>query len=185
MLFVSIIGCFNKLNNLNKWENVPVCLADREGRVAMTKLRLGKHDFMKTTCLISLLINEMMRSGIINPHFLYYPVFYDQKTKNQFLNPNLGIKDALLLQSKIIPMNNEILSQWSFTHNKAIVGPVPTVVQAAVGLEQEEAAGLVVIISRDAGHTQTLPLSQQFLLPGEASMVGAGLGSEVTAGHKA
>ena len=63
------------------------------------------------------------------------------------------------------------------THNEGVVGPVAAVVQAAVGLEQDEAAGPVVVIGGDAGHPQTLPLSQQLLLPREAPVVRAGLRS--------
>lgn len=69
------------------------------------------------------------------------------------------------------------------THDEAAVSAVAAVVQAAVGLEQEEAAGPVVIVGGDARHPQTLPLPQQLLLPGEAPVVRAGLGSGAAAGH--
>lgn len=57
------------------------------------------------------------------------------------------------------------------------------VVQAAIGLEQEEATGTVVIIGSDARHPQTFPLSQQLLFPGEPPMVRADLRSGVTGTH--
>lgn len=70
----------------------------------------------------------------------------------------------------------------SLTHNEAVVSAVTAVVQAAVGLEQEEPTGSVVVIGSDARHPETLPLSQQLLLPGEAPVVWAGLRSGVTGG---
>lgn len=73
-----------------------------------------------------------------------------------------------------------VLLNWPLTHNEAAVPTITAVVQAAVGLEQEEAAGSVVVIGGDARHPQTLPLSQQLFLPREASMVRAGLRSGVT-----
>lgn len=38
------------------------------------------------------------------------------------------------------------------THNKAVVSTITAVVQTAVGLEQEEATGLVIVIGGDARH---------------------------------
>lgn len=69
------------------------------------------------------------------------------------------------------------------THNEAVVSTVTAVVQTAIGLEQEEPAGSVVVIGGDARHPQTLPLSQQLLLPGEAPVMWAGLRSGATGGH--
>lgn len=71
----------------------------------------------------------------------------------------------------------------SSTHSEGVVSAVTAIVQTAVGLEQEEAAGPVVIVRGDARHPQALPLSQQLLLPREASMMRAGLRSGVTGGH--
>lgn len=73
-----------------------------------------------------------------------------------------------------------VLLNWPLTHNEAAVATITAVVQAAVGLEQEEAAGSVVVIGSDARHPQTLPLSQQLFFPREASVVRAGLRSGVT-----
>lgn len=69
------------------------------------------------------------------------------------------------------------------THNEAVVSTITAVVQTAVGLEQEEAAGSVVVIGGDARHPQTLSLSQQLFFPRDAPVVRAGLGSGVTGGH--
>lgn len=71
------------------------------------------------------------------------------------------------------------------THVESVVCTVPAVEQAAVGLEQEEPAGSMVVVGGDARHPQTLPLPQQLLLPREAPVVRAGLGSGVTGGHTA
>lgn len=76
-----------------------------------------------------------------------------------------------------------VLLNWPLTHNEAAVPTITAVVQAAVGLEQEEAAGSVVVIGGDARHPQTLPLSQQLFFPREASVVRAGLRSGVTREH--
>lgn len=59
----------------------------------------------------------------------------------------------------------KVLINCPFTHNEAVVSTIAAVVQAAVGLEQEESTGTVVIIGGDARHPQTLPLPQQLLLP--------------------
>lgn len=77
----------------------------------------------------------------------------------------------------------KIFLSCMLTHSKGVVSTVAAVVQTAVGLEQEKAAGMVVVIGSDARHPQTLPLSQQLLLSGEAPMVRAGLRSEVTGKH--
>lgn len=69
------------------------------------------------------------------------------------------------------------------THNEAVVSTITAVVQTAVGLEQEEATGSVVIIGGNARHPQTLPLSQQLLLTREAPVVRAGLKAGATGGH--
>lgn len=76
-----------------------------------------------------------------------------------------------------------VLFKCPLTYNKAVVYTITAIVQTAVGLEQEEATGTVVIIGGDARHPQTFPLSQQLLLPGETPMVRAGLSSGVTGGH--
>lgn len=77
----------------------------------------------------------------------------------------------------------KVLLNCPLTHNEALVSTITAVVQAAVGLEQEEAAGTVVIIGGDARNPQTFPLTQQLLLPGEAPVVRAGLRSRATGGH--
>ncbi len=103
---------------------------------------------------------------------------------------------------KLHPLEKELLSHWfiqhsvilccaamkvflkcPLTHNEAVVSTITAVVQTAVGLEQEEAAGSVVIIGGDARHPQTFPLSQQLLLSREAPVMRAGLRSGVTGGH--
>lgn len=66
------------------------------------------------------------------------------------------------------------------TYSEAVVSTITAVVQTAVCLVQEEAAGTVVIVGGDTRHPQTFPLSQQLLLPGEAPVVRAGLRSGVT-----
>lgn len=76
-----------------------------------------------------------------------------------------------------------VLLNLTLTHNEAVVSTITAVVQSAVGLEQDEAAGTVVIIGGDARYPQTFPLSQQFLLPREAPVARAGLRSGVTGGH--
>lgn len=53
----------------------------------------------------------------------------------------------------------EVIFSSPLTHNKAVVSTITAVVQAAVGLEQEEATGLVIVIGGDARHPQTLPFS--------------------------
>ena len=77
----------------------------------------------------------------------------------------------------------KVLLNCPLTHNERVVGTITAVVQAAVGLEQDEATGTVVIIGGDARHPQTFPLPQQLLLPREAPVVRAGLRSGVTGGH--
>lgn len=54
----------------------------------------------------------------------------------------------------------KVLVNCPSTHNEAVVSTVTAVVQTAVGLKQEEAAGSVVVIGCDARHPQTLPLPQ-------------------------
>lgn len=45
------------------------------------------------------------------------------------------------------------------THIETVASTIPTVVQAAAGLEQEEPTGSVVVVGGDARHSQTLPLA--------------------------
>lgn len=77
-----------------------------------------------------------------------------------------------------------VLLNCPLTHIERVAPTVTAVVQTAVGLEQEEATGSVVIIGGDARHPQTFPLSQQLLLPRDAPVVRAGLRSGVTGGHR-
>lgn len=79
----------------------------------------------------------------------------------------------------------QILHACPPTYKKAVAGTVPTVVQTAVGLEQEKATGSVEVVGSDAGYIQTLPFPQQLLLPRQSTTVRSGLGSEVTGGHRA
>lgn len=54
----------------------------------------------------------------------------------------------------------QILHRHPLTYNKAVVPAILAVVQTAVGLEQEEATGPVVIVRGDARYVQAFSLSQ-------------------------
>lgn len=100
--------------------------------------------------------------------------------KNQMSFPTSLIRSVIF---SLCSAAVRVLLNWPLTHNEAAVPTITAVVQAAVGLEQEEAAGSVVVIGGDARHPQTLPLSQQLFFPREASVVRAGLRSGVTREH--
>lgn len=52
----------------------------------------------------------------------------------------------------------------SLTHNEAVVSTVVTIEKAVASLEEEKAALRVVVVGRDAEHTETFPLAKELLL---------------------
>lgn len=50
------------------------------------------------------------------------------------------------------------------THNEAIMPTIVTIEKAVTSLEEEKAALRMVVVGRDAEHTETLPLTKELLL---------------------
>lgn len=61
------------------------------------------------------------------------------------------------------------------THNEAVLPTVVTIEKAVTSLEEEKAALRVVVVGRDAEHTETLPLAKELLLPRVHAMLGSRL----------
>lgn len=61
------------------------------------------------------------------------------------------------------------------THNEAIMATVVTIEKAVTSLEQEKAALRVVVIGRDAEHTEALSLAKELLLARVHTMLGSRL----------
>lgn len=59
------------------------------------------------------------------------------------------------------------------THNEAIMPAIVTIEKAVASLEEEKAAPRVVVVGRDAEHTEALPLAKELLLPGVHTVLGS------------
>lgn len=59
------------------------------------------------------------------------------------------------------------------THNEAIMSTIMTIEKAVTSLEEEKSALRVVVVGRDAEHTETLPLAKELLLTRVHTMLGS------------